>query len=189
MPKPGYLDHGDFNIEAGLIRRTENPRYTYAGFAIYRPELFADCVAGRFSVVPLMFAAADAGRLSGSVYEGRWADIGTPERLAALQETAQRADVVMLPGAGFDVVPSDCLAASLVEALPAATRLELAIYLSGVVSPGTAKTALAILDGVSPSEIPIVANRKWDLWVNDRLLVASGVELPRGLRRKAKSMD
>ncbi len=86
VPKPGYLDHGDFNIEAGLIRRTENPRYTYAGFAIYRPELFADCVAGRFSVVPLMFAAADAGRLSGSVYEGRWADIGTPERLAALQE-------------------------------------------------------------------------------------------------------
>ena len=53
----------------------------------------------------------------------------------------------------------------------------------------TAKTALAILDGVPPAEIPIVANRKWDLWVNDRLLVASGVELPRGLRRKAKSMD
>jgi MurNAc alpha-1-phosphate uridylyltransferase len=33
-----------------------------------------------------MFAAADAGRLSGSVYEGLWADIGTPDRLAALRE-------------------------------------------------------------------------------------------------------
>jgi MurNAc alpha-1-phosphate uridylyltransferase len=85
VPTPAYLDHGDFNIEDGLVRRTENPRYTYAGFAIYRPELFAQCEAGRFSVVPLMFAAADAGRLSGSVYAGRWADIGTPERLAALQ--------------------------------------------------------------------------------------------------------
>lgn len=86
VPRPGYLEHGDFNIEDGLIRRTENPRYTYAGFAIYRPELFARCEAGRFSVVPLMFAAADAGRLSGSVYEGQWADIGTPERLATLRQ-------------------------------------------------------------------------------------------------------
>jgi MurNAc alpha-1-phosphate uridylyltransferase len=86
VPAPEYLEHGDFNIEDGLIRRTANPRYTYAGFAIYRPELFADCKSGRFSVVPLMFAAADAGRLSGSVYEGLWADIGTPDRLAALRE-------------------------------------------------------------------------------------------------------
>ena len=85
VPKPAYLEHGDFSIEKGLIRRTDNPRYTYAGFAIYRPELFADCEAGRFSVVPLMFAEADAGRLSGSVYNGQWADIGTPERLAALK--------------------------------------------------------------------------------------------------------
>lgn len=86
VPKPAYLDHGDFNIEGGLIRRTAHPRFTYAGFAIYRPELFAECRAGRFSVVPLMFAAADAGRLSGSSYEGRWADIGTPKRLAALRQ-------------------------------------------------------------------------------------------------------
>ena len=85
VPMPAYLDHGDFNIEDGLIRRTENPRYTFAGFAIYRPEFFSDCGPGRFSVVPLMFSAADAGRLSGSVYKGQWADIGTPERLARLR--------------------------------------------------------------------------------------------------------
>ena len=87
VPTPAYLDHGDFNIEDGLIRRTRNPRYTYSGFAIYRPELFADCRGGRFSVVPLMFAAADAGRLSGSVNKGRWADIGTTERLAKLRKS------------------------------------------------------------------------------------------------------
>lgn len=55
---------------------------------------------------------------------------------------ARRADVVLLPGVGFDVVPSDCLAASLVEALPAATELRLAFEASGGPSPGTAKTGI-----------------------------------------------
>ena len=85
VPTPAYSQHGDFDLVDGLVQRSERPPFTYAGFAIYRPELFANCEAGRFSVVPLMYRAADAGRLSGSVYRGTWADIGTPERLAALR--------------------------------------------------------------------------------------------------------
>jgi short subunit dehydrogenase-like uncharacterized protein len=57
-------------------------------------------------------------------------------------EQARRADVVLLPGAGFDVVPSDCLAACLVNALPAATKLQLAFEAAGGPSPGTAKTSI-----------------------------------------------
>jgi len=57
-------------------------------------------------------------------------------------DAARRADVVLVPGVGFDVVPSDCLAASLVDALPAATELQLAFEMGGGVSPGTAKTAI-----------------------------------------------
>ncbi len=57
-------------------------------------------------------------------------------------EAAKRADVVLIPGTGFDVVPSDCLAASLVEALPAATRLQLAFEAPGGPSPGTAKSSI-----------------------------------------------
>ena len=57
-------------------------------------------------------------------------------------EQARHADVVLLPGAGFDVVPSDCLAASLVDALPAATKLQLAFEAAGGPSPGTAKTSM-----------------------------------------------
>jgi len=60
----------------------------------------------------------------------------------AQSDLARRTDVVLLPGAGFDVVPSDCLAASLVEALPAATELQLAFEMAGGISPGTAKTAV-----------------------------------------------
>jgi short subunit dehydrogenase-like uncharacterized protein len=56
-------------------------------------------------------------------------------------DTARRADVVLIPGVGFDVVPSDCLAASLVQALPAAIELCLAFEAGGGPSPGTAKTS------------------------------------------------
>ena len=55
---------------------------------------------------------------------------------------ARRADVVLLPGAGFDIVPTDCLAARLVETLPATTALQLAFQAGGGPSPGTAKTSV-----------------------------------------------
>jgi MurNAc alpha-1-phosphate uridylyltransferase len=58
--------------------------YTFSGVAIYRPEFFDGCEPGRFSVVPMLRSAADAGRISGSVYAGLWRDVGTPERLAEL---------------------------------------------------------------------------------------------------------
>jgi short subunit dehydrogenase-like uncharacterized protein len=57
-------------------------------------------------------------------------------------EQARRADIVLAPGVGFDVVPSDCLAASLVRVLPAATQLLLAFEAGGGLSPGTARTSI-----------------------------------------------
>lgn len=62
-------------------------------------------------------------------------------------DEAMRADVVLMPGVGFDVVPTDCLAASLVELLPAATTLKLAFESGGKMSPGTAKTSVEGLAG------------------------------------------
>ncbi|MDH5617091.1 MAG: nucleotidyltransferase family protein [Gammaproteobacteria bacterium] len=84
VPTPGYRDHGDFDLDAGLIRNDERAAYTYSGVAIYRPEFFDGCEAGRFSIVPMWREAADRGQLSGSLYEGLWTDVGTPERLARL---------------------------------------------------------------------------------------------------------
>ncbi len=62
-------------------------------------------------------------------------------------EDARHADIVLMPGVGFDVVPSDCLAATLVRELPAATSLKLAFKSDGRVSPGTAKTSIEGLAG------------------------------------------
>lgn len=57
-------------------------------------------------------------------------------------ERARHADVLVCPGVGFDVVPTDCLAASLVRALPSATALVLAFEAAGGPSRGTARTSL-----------------------------------------------
>jgi short subunit dehydrogenase-like uncharacterized protein len=62
--------------------------------------------------------------------------------IAARDVQAREAGVMLLPGAGYDVVPSDCLAAHLHQRLPAATRLRLAFRPGGGLSKGTALTSL-----------------------------------------------
>jgi short subunit dehydrogenase-like uncharacterized protein len=53
---------------------------------------------------------------------------------------AKAAGIVICPGVGFDVIPTDCIAAVLKEALPDATHLVLAFDARGPMSPGTART-------------------------------------------------
>ena len=85
VPSPEYRDGGDFDIEDGLIRNGETQRLTFSGVAMYRPSFFEACEPGRFPLAPMLREAADNGQLSGSLYDGVWADIGTPERLKAIQ--------------------------------------------------------------------------------------------------------
>ena len=84
VPTPAHKTHGDFDVVDGRLRNAEKPQLTFSGVAIYRPEFFADCAAGRFSVTPMLRAAADADRLAASEFSGSWADVGTIERLEAL---------------------------------------------------------------------------------------------------------
>lgn len=83
VPTPDYRREGDFDLRDGLIRNSARPSLTFSGVAIYRPEFFAGCEAGRFPLAPMLREAADAGQLSGEVYSGAWTDVGTPERLEA----------------------------------------------------------------------------------------------------------
>jgi short subunit dehydrogenase-like uncharacterized protein len=65
------------------------------------------------------------------------------ERVMATTDAASRAGVTLIPGVGFDVVPTDCLAAMLAARLPGATELELAFYSPGAeISRGTLKTMI-----------------------------------------------
>ncbi len=67
------------------------------------------------------------------------------EGLHGLDARARTAGVMLLPGVGYSVVPSDCLAARLKARLPSATRLSLAFQAVGQPSKGTANTALEVI--------------------------------------------
>ena len=85
VPNPSHHGQGDFGLETGRVTRAGGKTYTFSGIAIYRPEFFAGCTAGRFPLLPLLQRAIDSSSLTGEVYQGVWSDVGTPERLAQLQ--------------------------------------------------------------------------------------------------------
>ncbi|MBI5716913.1 MAG: saccharopine dehydrogenase NADP-binding domain-containing protein [Burkholderiales bacterium] len=97
-------------------------------------------LAGPFSATSRPMA--DACLRTGRHYLDITGEIDVFEALAARSTEAKARGVMLLPGAGFDVVPSDCLAAHVKRRLPDATRLFLAIGGLGRLSRGTAKTSV-----------------------------------------------
>ena len=87
-------------------------------------------------------AMAEACIRTGTHYLDITGEIEVFEAMAALGDEAKRANVMLMPGAGFDVVPSDCLAAHLKARLPSATELTLAFKAIGKPSRGTATTMI-----------------------------------------------
>jgi short subunit dehydrogenase-like uncharacterized protein len=83
---------------------------------------------------------ADACVRSGVHYLDITGEVAVFEALAARGAQAIAAKVMLLPGAGFDVVPSDCLAAHLKRRLPSASHLALGFLAQGRLSRGTATT-------------------------------------------------
>lgn len=85
VKNPWHNPQGDFCLSTdGLIKNSGQPRYTFSGIGIYRPELFSGCKPGAFPLAPLLRRYADKGQIRGELYTGAWTDIGTPERLEAI---------------------------------------------------------------------------------------------------------
>jgi N-acetyl-alpha-D-muramate 1-phosphate uridylyltransferase len=95
VPNPEHNLKGDFVLHEGRmlepgVRTQSAPamagqlRYTFSGVGIYQSGLFAGCADGIFKLAPLLRVAARDGRVSAELFTGDWLDIGTPERLAAL---------------------------------------------------------------------------------------------------------
>jgi N-acetyl-alpha-D-muramate 1-phosphate uridylyltransferase len=94
VPNPPHHLDGDFALENARVRPVlprgfppVTPRLTFAGIGLYWPELFASVERGQSAkLAPLLREAMAADRVSGQIHSGRWVDVGTPERLVALDE-------------------------------------------------------------------------------------------------------
>ena len=95
VPNPAHNPRGDFGMspDGRALNQAEGERYTYSTIGLYRAALFAEPFCSipygnpggiPAPLAPLLRSAMNEGRVSASLYSGRWTDVGTPERLAEL---------------------------------------------------------------------------------------------------------
>jgi MurNAc alpha-1-phosphate uridylyltransferase len=86
VPNPEHHPNGDFALQDGLIRSLGNPKWTFSGIGVYRPQLFQGCSAGKFPLAPILRNYMDHDQISGEIFAGFWMDVGTPQRLEYLNQ-------------------------------------------------------------------------------------------------------
>ena len=94
VQNPEHHPLGDFALQddrVGQVTSIETVvgdpmMVTYSGIGVYSPALFTDSKPGRQPLKPLLDEAIARASLSGELYEGMWEDVGTPQRLTALNQ-------------------------------------------------------------------------------------------------------
>ncbi|HEX5419326.1 MAG TPA: nucleotidyltransferase family protein [Gammaproteobacteria bacterium] len=81
VPNPEHHAEGDFGLDEQGLVRAAGPKLTYGGVALLTPRLFTGFPPGAQPLKPILDAAIARAALRGLRYEGRWLDVGTPERL------------------------------------------------------------------------------------------------------------
>ena len=91
VTNPEHHPQGDFILQDGKVHESSdnqpeisNSTFTYSGIAVYHPALFDDVLPGKQSIVPLLKKTMAEGKVGGELFDGQWFDIGTPDRLKAL---------------------------------------------------------------------------------------------------------
>ncbi len=142
---------------AGRTREKVEPLATELGlpsqvFGLDDPDAIAANIAGAKVVLNCAgpFSATSAPILeaclqAGVHYLDITGEIAVFEHAHAQAARAEQAGIVVCPGVGFDVIPTDSVAAALKAALPDATRLALGFDTRGAMSPGTAATSIEAL--------------------------------------------
>jgi MurNAc alpha-1-phosphate uridylyltransferase len=81
---PVQHPNGDFGLRHGRVI-VDVPKFTFSGIGLYQPALFDHITRGtKAPLAPLLRAQITLGKVSGEHYTGRWADVGTPQRLEEL---------------------------------------------------------------------------------------------------------
>jgi MurNAc alpha-1-phosphate uridylyltransferase len=84
VDNPEHHARGDFSLRGAIVGDDKSGRHTFSGISQYHRDFFSGLEPGRRALAPLLYAAIARGQVSGELYRGTWIDIGTPERLKAL---------------------------------------------------------------------------------------------------------
>ncbi len=85
VANPPHHPQGDFSLTGTEVDSNGESKLTFSGIGLYRPELFKSIQPGsKGQLAPLLRAAMARKQVSGEMHRGVWHDVGTPERLSAL---------------------------------------------------------------------------------------------------------
>jgi N-acetyl-alpha-D-muramate 1-phosphate uridylyltransferase len=85
VPNPPYHAEGDFSLNGEHVLADGHPRLTFGNIGVYDMALFSDLPRGvKLRMLPLYHAWIGRGLVSGERFDGGWANVGTPDDLAAL---------------------------------------------------------------------------------------------------------
>jgi len=92
VDNPPEHPQGDFSLADERLRRRHGATLTFSGIAVYEPAVFTGLGAGvRAPLRPILEALIDAKAIGAEHHRGRWIDVGTPQRLAALDAECRAA--------------------------------------------------------------------------------------------------
>ncbi|MDA8382870.1 MAG: nucleotidyltransferase family protein [Betaproteobacteria bacterium] len=99
VDNPPHHPQGDFALSGPRVMLGGAPMLTFSGIGAYRPELFAGVTPGqKAQLAPLLREAIGRGAVTGEHWGGQWVDVGTPERLAALDRLLRAGDALASGG-------------------------------------------------------------------------------------------
>jgi len=85
VDNPSHHPHGDFGLLDGRV--VAQPQWTFSGIGLYQPALFSPITRGsKAPLAPLLRAQIALGKVCGEHHRGEWIDVGTPQRLAELDQ-------------------------------------------------------------------------------------------------------
>ena len=85
VPQPAWRENGDFSLHNDRVLESDSPNLLYAGIALYHPRILEGAKVEKFSIVPRLRQSIGLNRVGGILHSGEWDDVGTPERLEAIQ--------------------------------------------------------------------------------------------------------
>ena len=89
VSNPSHNPKGDFALNSGRVAAEGSDKLTFSGIGLYQPYLLAGQSEERFPLAPLLRNAMSQNKVSGYQHQGVWMDVGTPDRLAEINASAQ----------------------------------------------------------------------------------------------------